>query len=235
MKSDNGNTHMNKNNKKRNDTYSVPFIGRLQKAFSESAKAFHESWKNSDRLNHPDLPGQKKTESKNSSRLREISHRLVPEIELNFPVFKNEEYMTESEICVKCHGCCSYVTADIEKPDTAMRREEYKWYLHHRNTEIYIDNEGSWQLLFKTPCNELDENGFCLVYETRPQICRDYSAEYCSRTGKDHTHLFKTPDEMTAYLNETDAAKKKVKKTVRKKKSVNASVKTAKTVKKKSR
>ncbi len=167
-------------------------FARFLSASASGLRAFSESWKR----------GMQRSEEKNPPH-----SRIVHEIELHFPRFENEEKMTESEICVLCHGCCSYVTADIEKPETKERIEEYRWYLFHRNTEIFIDNDGNWQLLFKTPCNELDENGYCKVYEIRPQICRDYSAEYCSRTGKDHTHLFKTPEELTAFLK-TRAGKK---------------------------
>lgn len=128
---------------------------------------------------------------------------------LIFPQFKNEEKMTESEICVKCSGCCRYVSVDIEKPKTKEQIDTYVYYILHRNVQIYIDNDKKWNILFITPCSELLPNGMCNIYETRPQICRDYSATACSRTGKDHTHLFKTPDALLAYLEEEKQKKKK--------------------------
>jgi len=130
----------------------------------------------------------------------------IQEMELVFPKFKDEEKMTESEICIACHGCCNYVTVPVEYPRSKDKIDNYVWYLLHRNVEIYIDNYKKWFLLFKTPCDKLGANGACGIYETRPQVCRDYSADACSRVGKDHTHLFKRLDELLAFLQ---AGKKK--------------------------
>jgi Fe-S-cluster containining protein len=134
---------------------------------------------------------------------------------LIFPQFENEASMTESEICVKCTGCCRYVTVDLVKPRNKEKIQLYTWYLLHKNVQIYIDNEGDWNLLFITPCTELQSNGMCGIYETRPKICKEYSPKSCSRTGKDHTHLFMTPTAMLEYLEEEK--KKKQKKPAKKK------------------
>lgn len=125
---------------------------------------------------------------------------VVDEIELHFPQFENEDQMTESEICIACHGCCSYVTVPLEYPRSRQKRDLYTWYLHHRNVEIFIDHDRVWNLLFKTPCDQMSTDGACNVYETRPDICREYSAKACSRVGSDHTDLFRTPEDMFEYL-----------------------------------
>jgi Fe-S-cluster containining protein len=72
--------------------------------------------------------------------------------------------------------------------------------------EIYIDHDRQWQILFKTPCTKLLDNGMCAVYETRPQICRDYKADACSRVGKDYIELFKTPAELDLYFESRKSA-----------------------------
>ncbi len=129
------------------------------------------------------------------------------EINLRFPHFEDERNMTESQICVACHGCCNYVTIELDFPKSSRARDEYRWYLLHRNVEIFIDNDESWQLLFKTPCDRLGTDGMCKVYESRPDICRAYSADGCSRTGKDHQHLFATPEELDAFLSKKKRSK----------------------------
>lgn len=155
----------------------------------------------------------------------------MEEIELIFPKFKNEDQMTESEICVKCHGCCMYVTVPLDYPRSNDQKDMFRWYLLHRNVEIYIDHDKEWHILFKTPCDKLLSNGMCSIYETRPQICKDYSADSCSRTGKDYIELFRKPDDLEKYFekrkkanaakrskkaaSETQAAKTRKKKTVR--------------------
>lgn len=123
------------------------------------------------------------------------------EITLSFPRFENEENLSESEICISCHGCCNYVTVQIEPPRSKTLKDEYTWYLLHRNVDIFIDNDNVWQLLFKTPCEKLGIDGVCGIYESRPTLCRSYSADACSRTGSDHKFLFSNPDEMFDYLN----------------------------------
>ncbi|MGB5726020.1 MAG: YkgJ family cysteine cluster protein, partial [Thiogranum sp.] len=40
-------------------------------------------------------------------------------------------------------------------------------------------DEGSWYLLAETPCNPILPDGRCAIYDDRPQICRDYSNDYC--------------------------------------------------------
>lgn len=152
------------------------------------------------------------------------STRLSPEIELNFPKFENEDKMTESEICLACTGCCRYVTVPIEFPRAKAKLDEYVWYLLHRNVEIYIDHDNDWNVMFKTPCDKLLDNGMCSIYETRPQICRDYSAKSCSRTGKDHKFLFKRPQELLDYLAERKKSKTKGKTAALRKSSVADSI-----------
>ncbi|MBE7413019.1 MAG: YkgJ family cysteine cluster protein [Leptospiraceae bacterium] len=131
---------------------------------------------------------------------------------LVFPKFPNEDKMTETEICLACHGCCNYVSVEIEFPKNKETLDHYTWYLHHKNVQIYIDNDNAWNLLFITPCVQLQPNGMCSIYETRPNLCREYSAKSCSRTGKDHKFLFETPDAMLDYLKELKEKKKKAKK-----------------------
>ncbi|MCB1170266.1 MAG: YkgJ family cysteine cluster protein [Leptospiraceae bacterium] len=142
------------------------------------------------------------------------------EIDLTFPRFPDEKQMDQTEICLKCHGCCMYITVPLEYPRSHDQRDLYTWYLLHRNVEIYIDHDKTWAIIFKTPCDKLLANGMCSIYETRPQLCRDYSPDSCSRVGKDHMHLFQTPAEMHAYLDrnkkKSGSAKKSAKKSTKK-------------------
>ncbi|MCB1304733.1 MAG: YkgJ family cysteine cluster protein [Leptospiraceae bacterium] len=136
--------------------------------------------------------------------------KVSGEIDLSFPRFPNEDKMSQTDICLKCHGCCMYITVPLDYPRSNEQRDLYTWYLLHRNVEIYIDHDKSWAVIFKTPCDKLLANGMCSIYETRPQLCRDYSPDSCSRVGKDHLFLFQTPAEMHAYLdrNKKKSAKK---------------------------
>ena len=148
----------------------------------------------------------------------------MKEIDLVFPRFKNEDKMTESEICLACHTCCKYVTVVIDSPRSKDQRDSYGWYLSHKNVEIYIDHDNDWNLLFKTPCNNLLPDGACSIYETRFDICREYESDSCSRVGSDCKVLFATPEEMYSYLDakkaKSAAKKSSEKKSAPKKKAI---------------
>ncbi len=125
-----------------------------------------------------------------------------PEIQLVFPKFNSriEKKLSQSEKCILCHGCCMYITVPLDPPDNEETIDLYKWYLYHRNIEIYLDHNQQWQLLVKTPCENLKEDGFCKIYETRPTICRNYDSSSCSRTGKDYKILFRNVKDFEKYL-----------------------------------
>ncbi|HKJ86903.1 MAG TPA: YkgJ family cysteine cluster protein [Gammaproteobacteria bacterium] len=74
--------------------------------------------------------------------------------------------------------CCTYVSQEIDTPRSKYDFEHLLWQLSHRNVQAYKDDDG-WYLLFNTPCNHLLADGRCGIYEERPQICRDYSNDYC--------------------------------------------------------
>lgn len=74
--------------------------------------------------------------------------------------------------------CCQYVTQHIDAPRSKEDFEHLLWQVSHKNVQVYKDDEG-WCLLFITPCDHLRPNGLCGIYEQRPQICRDYSNDYC--------------------------------------------------------
>jgi Fe-S-cluster containining protein len=97
----------------------------------------------------------------------------------------------------------------LDAPRTRNQKDLFRWYLLHQNVEIYIDHDRQWQILFKTPCNKLLENGMCSIYETRPQICRDYSADSCSRVGRDYVELFRTPADLEQYFERRRQSGKK--------------------------
>ena len=50
--------------------------------------------------------------------------------------------------------------------------------MSHRDIRIYKDG-GSWYLLVENSCTHIQADGRCAIYDDRPQICRDYSNDYC--------------------------------------------------------
>lgn len=82
--------------------------------------------------------------------------------------------------CFSCNGaCCRYVVVEIDKPEELVDFDEIKWYVAHKNINVFVDEEGDWHIEFITPCEYLGEDNLCKIYEKRPQICRDFSVEDC--------------------------------------------------------
>jgi Fe-S-cluster containining protein len=74
--------------------------------------------------------------------------------------------------------CCTYLTQQIDTPRSKEDFDLLLWQISHQDVEIYKDSDG-WFLLINNKCMHLQPGGRCGIYETRPQICRDYSNDYC--------------------------------------------------------
>ena len=67
---------------------------------------------------------------------------------------------------------------EIDTPRSKQDFDFLLWQISHRDIKIYKD-EGSWYLMAENPCNHIQRDGRCGIYDDRPQICRDYSNDYC--------------------------------------------------------
>ena len=88
--------------------------------------------------------------------------------------------LTAENKCSFCPGtkCCNYITQEIDTPRSKDDFDHLLWQLAHENIQAYKDEDG-WFLVVITRCTFLQPDGSCGSYETRPQVCRDYSNEYC--------------------------------------------------------
>lgn len=82
--------------------------------------------------------------------------------------------------CSLCHGskCCTYITQQINTPTSMSDFDTLLWQLAHHDVQAYKDEDG-WFLLVNTRCRHLVDGAGCGIYDTRPQICRDHSNDYC--------------------------------------------------------
>jgi len=88
--------------------------------------------------------------------------------------------LTSENKCSFCPGtkCCNYITQEIDTPRSKDDFDHLLWQLGHENIQAYKDEDG-WFLVVLTRCTHLLPDGNCGTYETRPQVCRDYSNDYC--------------------------------------------------------
>ena len=76
--------------------------------------------------------------------------------------------------CKLCTAsCCRYFALQIDKPKTKTDHDHIRWYLMHEGVVVWVDG-GDWYLEIRTACRHLRPDNSCGIYETRPQICREY-------------------------------------------------------------
>ena len=64
---------------------------------------------------------------------------------------------------------------------------------------IFTD-EGCWYLLVQNVCKHLRDDQLCDIYDTRPQICRDYSTVNCEYEDDwVYDHYFETSEQVEEY------------------------------------
>ncbi|HBN78780.1 MAG TPA: zinc/iron-chelating domain-containing protein [Planctomycetaceae bacterium] len=113
-------------------------------------------------------------------------------------------------LCDHCTAkCCRYFALPIDTPDSREELENLRWYLLHDNVSIFVDEE-TWYLMVHTTCKKLRDDNLCGIYETRPQICRDYSTDNCEYDGDGcYDQLFETAEQMGEYTEARFPQKKK--------------------------
>lgn len=109
--------------------------------------------------------------------------------------------------CKACGSrCCHYFALQIDTPTNAEEYDYLRWYISHEDVAIFLEGR-DWYLQINRRCKNLSEDGGCGIYDTRPQICRDYGwdptgEEEChgANEADDHDHFFSNREELEAYL-----------------------------------
>jgi len=82
-------------------------------------------------------------------------------------------------LCEHCTAkCCRYFALPIDEPTTWEEFDFLRWFLLHDRACCFTEDE-SWYVLVHTDCKHLQPDNRCGIYETRPQVCRDYTTEKC--------------------------------------------------------
>lgn len=104
-------------------------------------------------------------------------------------------------LCDYCTAkCCQYFALPIETPTCRADLDSIRWYMLHEHVSIFVDSD-TWYLMVHTRCRKLRDDHLCGIYETRPQICRDYSTENCEYAGDGcYDQLFETPEQLWEYM-----------------------------------
>lgn len=111
-----------------------------------------------------------------------------------------------SILCEHCAAaCCRYLALPIDKPTTRRDYDDMRWYLMHEGVTIFVE-EGDWYIQYATRCKSLGADNLCQVYDSRPELCREYEAKDCDYSGgsSGYDHYFTHASQVeTFYENKT--------------------------------
>jgi len=113
-------------------------------------------------------------------------------------------------LCDYCTAkCCRYFALPIETPTEMKDFQFIRWYLLHGQASVFTEDD-EWYLLMHTKCKHLGDDNLCQIYETRPQICRDYTIDNCEYED-DWTYekYFETAEQVEEYAEAVLAFKDK--------------------------
>ena len=111
-----------------------------------------------------------------------------------------EDLGPDENLCDYCTAkCCHYFALPIDTPEEWEDFEFIRWYLLHDRASVFVEEE-DWYLLVHTVCKHLQNDHRCGIYETRPQICRDYSTKNCEYEDEwTYDQYFETPEQVYEY------------------------------------
>jgi Fe-S-cluster containining protein len=113
---------------------------------------------------------------------------------------RREDLRSGEVLCDYCTAkCCRYFALPIETPTGRKDFDFIRWYLLHGEASIFTE-EDDWYLLVHTQCKHLLDDHRCGIYETRPQICREYSTKDCEYEDDSvYDRYFETPEQVAEY------------------------------------
>ncbi|MGL6226797.1 MAG: YkgJ family cysteine cluster protein [Thermoguttaceae bacterium] len=113
---------------------------------------------------------------------------------------KRDQLGPEEVLCSFCAAkCCRYFALPIDKPDDWRQFDFMRWFLLHQHASVFVDNN-DWYLLVHTPCKHLSTDNLCGIYETRPQICREYTTAKCEYEDLwVYDQYFECPEQVEEY------------------------------------
>lgn len=88
--------------------------------------------------------------------------------------------ITPENKCGFCRSsiCCTYITQEIDTPRSIYDFDVLLWQIYHQDVQFYKE-DNRWYIKILSRCNNLQPDGRCGVYETRPMICREHENDFC--------------------------------------------------------
>ncbi|MEM6776078.1 MAG: YkgJ family cysteine cluster protein [Planctomycetota bacterium] len=115
---------------------------------------------------------------------------------------RRAEFNDAENLCDHCTAkCCKYFALPIDEPVSRRDFDYIRWYLLHDRATVFVD-ESTWYLLVHTTCKHLRNDHRCGIYETRPQICREYTTKDCEfEDDWCYERYFESPEQIDEYAD----------------------------------
>jgi Fe-S-cluster containining protein len=113
---------------------------------------------------------------------------------------RREQVPKDKVLCEYCTAkCCRYFALPFDTPTELADYEFIRWFLLHERATVFKEGK-DWDLLVHTQCRHLQEDNRSGIYDTRPQVCRDYSTKDCEYED-DWTYDFylERPEQVAEY------------------------------------
>ncbi|WP_146462178.1 YkgJ family cysteine cluster protein [Rubripirellula tenax] len=115
---------------------------------------------------------------------------------------RRSDYPEAANLCEHCTAkCCHYFALGIDEPEVRRDYDFMRWYLLHDRATLFVEDT-TWYLLVHTTCKHLRDDYMCGIYETRPQICRDYTTAECEfEDDWCYEKYFESPEQIDEYAD----------------------------------
>lgn len=116
------------------------------------------------------------------------------------PFCRRDEVPDTDNLCEYCNAkCCRYFALPIDMPENYQEFDFVRWYLLHEKAAVFVEDK-TWYLVVHTKCKNLQDDNRCGIYETRPQICKEYSTKKCEFDDNFlYDQYFDLPDQVEEY------------------------------------
>lgn len=115
----------------------------------------------------------------------------------------------DANLCEHCTAkCCRYFALPIETPQTKKDFDYIRWYLLHGQATVFVEDR-EWYLLVHTACKHLQDDNRCGIYDSRPEICREYTTKECEYDDEwTYDRYFETPEQVHEYAEALFSSKR---------------------------
>ena len=122
---------------------------------------------------------------------------------------RRKDLPADANLCEHCTAkCCRYFALSIENPNNKKDYDYIRWYLLHGQATVFVE-DGNWYLLVHTVCKHLQDDHRCGIYQTRPEICSEYSTDECEYDDEwTYEQYFETPEQVHEYSEALHSSKR---------------------------